>query len=420
MAYTRGMVVGWGRAMLALAAVLLGLVMIGATGTAHAIDIGPGTNLCDALNTLGPGDDLVLEPGDYEGPCTIRRGGLPGRPVVIRARDPRQRPRILYEGRAQNVLHIRADHVILRGLRFGPTQRNIDAIRIIHGDHVIIEDCEFSEVGGIAVVANHTSLRGLTVRRNAVLHSGATGMYFGCHDGMGCVMSDLTVERNYIRHVRAPEQEIGYGIQVKLNSAAIVRDNVVVDTKGPGIMVYGARDPAAVSVVERNFTMGSQHSAGIVVGGGPARVRNNVSVGNREAGIMIENYGRRGLLRGVVVAYNTVAGNGAGGITAPDNGIGDVAIAGNAVQARPGTPAWPGPAPGLRLAGNVECGPACFVSPETRDFSPAPGSILVGAAAGAAEPLAPADDFFGAPRGHPATAGAVEGRRGPVPLGIKP
>jgi hypothetical protein len=40
--------------------------------------------------------------------------------------------------------------------------------------------------------------------------------------------------------VDAQEDEVGYGLQVKLNSTAVIRDNVIVDTKGPGIMVYGA------------------------------------------------------------------------------------------------------------------------------------------------------------------------------------
>ena len=37
-------------------------------------------------------------------------------------------------------------------------------------------------------------------------------------------------------------------------------------------------------------------------------MRNNIAVGNREAGIALEDHGRRGLLRGVVVAHNTVVG----------------------------------------------------------------------------------------------------------------
>src|SRR5262249_60454443 len=98
-------------------------------------------------------------------------------------------------------------------------------------------------------------------------------------------------------------------MQVKLNSVAVIRDNVVVKTKGPGIMVYGSRDLLTRTVVERNFVTASRSSSGIVIGGGPVVVRNNIAVGNADYGIVLENYHRRGLLRGIVVARNTAYGD---------------------------------------------------------------------------------------------------------------
>src|SRR3990167_6632059 len=233
-----------------------------------SVEIGPEADLCAEINALAPGAELVLRPGEYRGPCTVRRGGLPGAPTVIRAKDLADRPRIVYGGATANVLDAKADHVTIRGLGFGPTQRNVDGIRIFSRAGVTVEDCEFSGLGGIAVVANFTSGHGIVVRRNVIRNSGATAMYFGCQDGAWCALTGLVVERNYIRTVRAPDPEIGYGIQVKLNSVAVIRDNVIADTKGPGIMVYGAQDLSAVSMVERNFVMGSLGSSGIVGGGG--------------------------------------------------------------------------------------------------------------------------------------------------------
>jgi hypothetical protein len=63
--------------------------------------------------------------------------------------------------------------------------------------------------------------------------------------------------------------------------------------------VYGASDAANVSAVERNFVAGSRTSSAIVVGGGPAIVRNSVATTSVEAGIGLEDYGRRGPLGGV-------------------------------------------------------------------------------------------------------------------------
>src|SRR5439155_21467264 len=115
-----------------------------------------------------------------------------------------------------------------------------------------IEDCHFTQLGGIAVVASHASVRGLVVRRNVIRDSLATAMYFGCHDGVACTATGLSVEGNFINGVKAPESEVGYGLEVKLNSVGMIRDNIVVNTTGPGIMGYGPSSPTSASVVECN------------------------------------------------------------------------------------------------------------------------------------------------------------------------
>src|SRR3990172_9164580 len=140
---------------------LLGLAMASLLVTAsdaRAAEIGPEADLCAEMNALAPGEELVLRPGDYQGPCTIRRGGLPGAPVVIRAKDVQRRPRILYGGTHANVIDVKADHVVIRGLDLGPTQRGVDAVRVFSRQDVVVEDCRFTGLGGIAVVANHTSI----------------------------------------------------------------------------------------------------------------------------------------------------------------------------------------------------------------------------------------------------------------------
>ncbi|MGH7752561.1 MAG: right-handed parallel beta-helix repeat-containing protein, partial [Gemmatimonadales bacterium] len=270
-----------------------------------AVEITPDADLCAALERLEPGQELVLQPGDYRAGCVVRRGGLPQAPIVVRAADPERRPRLRTERGVGHLIQIRAGDIVIQGLDFGPLV-DADGVRIIFGNRVTVEDCRFFQLGGIAIVANHTSVDGLTVRRNVIADSGATGMYFGCHDGVHCSMTRLLVERNYINGVTAPPGEIGYGMQVKLNSTSVIRDNVIVNTKGPGIMVYGSRDLVGLNVIERNFVSGSSGSSGIVIGGGPVLVRNNVSTANSDAGIGLENYQSRGLLRGIVVAHNTI------------------------------------------------------------------------------------------------------------------
>lgn len=388
---------------------------------AHALEIGPDSNFCAALRGLPPGEDLILQPGDYEGACVIKRGGTLEAPVAIRAADPQRKPRIVYRGRNANVLEVRASHVRIDGLAFAPTQWGVDGIRIFGGTDITVENCEFSGLGGIAVVSNHESVTGLSVLRNSIVGSKSTGMYFGCHEGVKCRVTDLRVEGNFIHQVQATDPEIGYGLEVKLNSVGVIRDNVIVDTKGPGIMVYGSRDALAVSVVERNFVMNSRGSSGIVVGGGPAIIRNNIAVGNVEGGIGLEDYGRRGLLRGIVVAYNTLYKNAEGGVVAPREGrLGEATIASNAIHGRAERRGVPREYRGLRVTGNVDCTwLQCFTNPEGLDFSPTPGSLLSLRGTVSLEPWAPRDDYFGLKRSLLPVMGAVEQGIGSIQLGPK-
>ncbi|MGH2349805.1 MAG: right-handed parallel beta-helix repeat-containing protein [bacterium] len=391
-------------------------------GSASAAEIGPEDAFCPAANALAPGEELVLRPGNYHGPCVLVSGGLPGAPVVIRAADLQRRPRLLYRGRDANVLDIRASHITVRGLAIGPSSADVDGIRVFSTANVVIEDCEFDGIGGVAVAATHNSIAGLVVRRNIIENSESTAMYFGCHDGLTCTVSGLLVERNFIRTVRAPNPEIGYGIQVKLNSTAVMRDNVILNTKGPGIMVYGSRDLLNRSVVERNLVMGSQTSSGIVVGGGPAAIRNNISLLNHGAGIALEDYHVRGLLRSVIVSHNTLYKNAAGGVTAPAGvHVRDVAITNNAVHTLQGAPAVPRGRVDVDLAGNVDCTWAlCFANPEAMDFSPVNGSLLLAPASMRGADSVPPDDYFGTKRSLLPVAGAIQRGAGAIRLGPKP
>ncbi len=386
------------------------------------MEIGPEHDLCAAIVALPLGEELVLRPGDYEGPCVVRNGGTAEKPLVIRGKDPALRPRILNVGNGPNVFNISASHVTIRGLAFGPSRPDVEGVRVVWGDFITIEDCEFDGLGGLAIASNSRGTRALRIRRNRIARSNATAIYIGCHSGTACALEEVVVEGNYIHGVDAPDPQIGYGIQFKLNSWGWIRDNVIVNTKGPGIMVYGATLPGKVSVIERNAVAGSRRSAAIVVGGGPAIVRNNVATDSAEGGIQLEDYGRRGLLRGIVIVHNTVYDNTAGGITVQDAApMTDIRIVNNAVHPRPGTVAYPRSGNGIVSFGNVDCSLArCFRDPGRRDFSPAPGSPLKGTAVPRSDDWMPRDDFTGARRGPVPSVGAFEGPAPPIPLGSKP
>jgi len=407
---------GYKNAFVFLSFIFLALAPAGA-----AKEITPRSGLCREINALRPGQELILRGGRYPGPCTIRRGGRPGAPIVIRAENLLDPPWIVYDGNSDNVINVRADYVTLRGLKIGPTQTNVDGIRIYGRKGITVEDCWFSGTGGIAVVANHQSAQGLIVRRNRVLNTSATAMYFGCHDGVSCVVSDLVIERNFIQRVRAPDPAIGYGIQVKLNSTAVIRDNLVLNSKGPGIMVYGSDTGGRESVIERNF-IGQTRNSGILVGGGPVTVRNNIAVANADGGIAVQNYAHRNLLRGIVVVHNTLYANNAGGIVIPlEEGVVEAEIVNNAVYGLTDTKALPAERTGVQQVGNMDCRAAkCFAEPDRLNFSPYPTSPLVGAGKKLDRSWMPGDDFFGLERTRSLTVGAIQAASGPIIMDIKP
>jgi Right handed beta helix region len=245
-------------------------------------------------------------------------------------------------------------------------------------------------------------------------------MYFGCHDGKACVIEDLVIERNYIHGVDAPNPMIGYGIQVKLNSPAIIRDNTVVDTKGPGIMIYGSHDLSKLSMIERNYVSGSRNSAGIVIAGGPAIVQNNIALKSARAGIEIEDYGQRGLARAIVITHNTAVDNARGAIAVPEKGRVEAVVINNAATARGDEKLFPAAREGMEIRGNVDCTQlGCFADPGANNYSPRADSPLRREIKTDGGRFIPAKDFFEIERGYFPTIGAIQKTTGPVVVGIK-
>jgi hypothetical protein len=382
------------------------------TTIADAKEIGPGEDYCREINDPNAGNEIVLRAGRYQNACKIRRGGTAGAPLTIRAADPANAPAIDYQGTTSNVFEIYAGHIVIRGLQFVYSKTDIDAVRVISGSDITIEDCKFSNLGGIAVVATHRSIKGFTVRRNTITNSRSTVMYFGCHNGLDCVVTDLRIEDNQIQEVTAPNPSIGYGIQVKLNSTAIIRGNRIANTKGPGIMIYGSQRASEISVVERNMVSGSRNSSGIVIGGGPAVVRNNISTHNGEGGIGLQDYANRSLLRNIIVTHNTMYGNQRGGLFISGEKFTDVEIVNNAGVMAQSLVVRGAGATGIHAAGNIDCTTVkCFTDPEKFDFTPAQGSPLIGAGIQVKNGV-PTDDFFGHQRSIRPAVGAVENSRG--------
>ena len=405
----------WKMITAVLASLWLSSLLQSGTAFGRSITVGPSADWCNAINTASPGDEIVFLPGSYTAPCWITARGTASNWILIRSESEvdGQRATFAYPGSAANVLELRnAAYVILRGFAFAPTQDAVDAIRIRQANDIIIERNTFTGIGGVSIPANDsgTNIPRLTIRYNVFRNLQSTGIYLGCHEG-NCKVTDILVEGNFIDGVTS--SGVGYGLEIKLNSYGTVRDNTVYRTKGPGLMAYGSNQGDPPTIFEGNYVEGSRTDGGIVIGGGPAIVRNNILVGNTYGGISAQNYASRNLQRDVWIVHNTVLNNADSGINVQGwtTGANNV-IAYNAILPRSGTAALRPTAPVGAIVGNVTCGSAtpCFVNASTApyDLWPTLTSPLLDVAGGGTEPWRPNDDFMGLSRGNAADVGAFE------------
>ena len=402
----------------ALAAVAL-IVAAGLLAPPHVSaathDVQPGSDWCDTINSAAPGDVVEFAAGDYPETCWIRATGEAGNRIVIRSADPDDPAHFTYDGNSSNVLDLvdGASYFTLKDLYFEPTQPAITAIKNKAAHHVRIEGCEFHGIGGISIAANGSSeveRSHIEIVDNRFIDLEATGIYIGCHDGEACQIDDTLIEGNLIKNVDS--DNVGYGLEIKLNSVATIRDNAIYNAKGPALMVYGSNDGDDPSIVEGNYVEGSRTDSAILVGGGPAIVRNNVALGGNYASIGTQDYGGRGLQSGIRIVHNTVLPSD-GAAIAVDNwtaNSGNV-IAHNAIFSGSKPALDPADPPGT-VRDNVECSSAsaCFVRGDGApyDLWPKQGGPLHDAVSDASADWVPDVDFMGIERSSPLDVGAFE------------
>ncbi len=374
----------------------------------------PDLPWCSIVNQAQPGSEIVFAPGAYSEPCSIRASGTAAAGIVIRSENDSSnaRARLTYAGATSNVLQVFGSYLTIRGFEFRPNSDAVISLRIMGGaQSLTVERNVFGGFGNVALSANSGSTANLVIRDNMFLDLENTAVYVGCHDG-SCVSTNLLFERNFIRGVRASDpNSVGYGIEVKLNSWGLVRDNTIVNTKGPPIMTYGLQQGDQASTIEGNYVEGSREEGGIVIGGGPAIVRNNIAVNNAYGGISAQDYNRRHLQRNVWIVHNTLINNGDSGINTQGWSAGaNNVIANNAILPKAYTVALRPAMPAGTIVGNVTCTPACFVNAIAApyDFWPAERSPLMDVAQPGSEVLKIFDEFMGAPRGPRPAAGGLE------------
>lgn len=309
------------------AATIYGLSVFLCSAFVHAAEIGPGDNLESAVSALSPGDELVLRGGRYffDENVTLSANGTASQPITVRAKDGEQA--IIEQATTNhNVVEINgSSHLIIRGIGFTGGSHGI---RLLNSDFITIEDCEIQETGDVAISANSGgTYEGLRILRNHIHHTNGTGegMYLGCNND-GCRVANSLIEGNYIHHTNRPSVEQGDGIELKEGSYGnTIRDNVIHDTKYPGIILYSNRGNGPQNIVEGNVIWNvSDNTVQIAA---DAIIRNNVILGN----VSLQSH-QSGSPSNIEFVHNTVISNGNG--LEVRNVSGPVLIANNAVYAQ--------------------------------------------------------------------------------------
>lgn len=286
-------------------------------GTGRIWEVYPGEDYRQILPKLQPGDELVFHEGVYEGPAVLEVFALPDKPIIIRGYgNGEARPVFLWEGKGVVLWSLVAEHVILDYLEFQSTY--VYAVRLGSPQKgvkdLIVQNCVFRDCNwNFSCNYSNVDYEDVRVLNNQFIRPKSTPVYIGHHAGITKV-SGFVFEGNFIDGSRIVSTDIiGYGIELKLNvKGAIVRNNLIANTKGPGIMVYGAENGTAedANIVEENIVMGSRINPGIEVGAGPSVVRRNIVLDCAPGGICVADYGGRRLIYDITVSDNTCAGNG--------------------------------------------------------------------------------------------------------------
>ncbi|MDH3468113.1 MAG: right-handed parallel beta-helix repeat-containing protein [Gammaproteobacteria bacterium] len=295
--------------------------------SAHATEIGPTDDLEAAVASLSSGEELVLRGGRYffDENVTLTANGTAAQPITIRAKTG-DKPVIEQATAFHNVVEIsNSSYVIVRGIEFTGGSHGI---RLMSSDFITIEDCEIQETGDVAISANAGgTYEGLKILRNHIHHTNGTGegMYLGCNND-GCRVINSLIEGNYIHHTNRATVEQGDGIEIKEGSYGnVIRDNVIHDTKYPGIILYSTVGNGPANTIEGNVLWNvSDNTIQIAA---DAVVRNNIVLGN----ISFQSH-QSGSPSNIQLVHNTVINSGSG--IEVRNVSGPVLIANNAVYSQ--------------------------------------------------------------------------------------
>jgi parallel beta helix pectate lyase-like protein len=296
-----------------------------------ALEIGPTDDLRSAFNSLSAGDTLVLRGGEYSVNAQLRieLNGTRSSPIVVTNKSG-EKPVIKQLSGNHNVLEIyRSSFLEIQGLTFTGGSHGI---RLMDSDDVTIAGCEILETGDVALSANSGgTYSNLRILNNHIHHTNGTGegMYLGCNND-ACRIENSLIAGNYVHHTNRANVEQGDGIELKEGSSGnIIRDNVIHDTKYPGILTYGVVGNGPSNIIEGNVIWNTADFS--IQTASDAIIRNNIILGE---GVGFQSH-QASRPANIEFTHNTLIVEGDG--VQVRNIVGPIVIANNAVFSQSGT-----------------------------------------------------------------------------------
>jgi len=276
------------------------------------------------MTALKPGDELVFHEGIYQRllPVDHHVGGTVDKPIIIRGYGNGQ-ARPVFHNDAQNTntwelkfsnievsyiefLQRPGGRIRIDGVRKGLIDRNgtvanTGFVQTIGGstisnvaENITFRNCVFRNQSAnaytITTNSTGTEYNNLVLEGNMFVDATNSGLYIGQQEGL-CPHHGLIIRNNFFNYsglARAVGgSEVGYTIQTKRGVTGLVlEDNIIIAGQGPGIFFYGAMpnydlETTRRSYIRNNIFAGGRN-AGILVGGGPITIENNIVIGNSQ------------------------------------------------------------------------------------------------------------------------------------------
>lgn len=403
--------------------------MVFLIGAALAADVtlSPGDDVATLTAALQPGDEVVFTAGTYTlgGPVTWTGLGTADQPIVLRG----QGDVTLELTKGWVVAYVTGSTFLtVQNLAFRSAETNTESgsgLVIDDSSDVTVKDVEVGPINGTALYLSGNNAR-ITVQDTHLHDSWGNGVYAGCGDA-SCWTEDSTLTRLWVHDTA--EDRSGIELDPGCQGVAIT-DSVVYRVGGYGIVTdsaeYGDRNS-----IEGNAVWEAIY-AGIYVRGS-ALVRNNVVFNTSGNGLLLTD-GDRGTAQDTVVSFNTISDTGEEGVEIHDwAGYTGMVLANNVIANPTGRALAfneTGYDDSTYISGNVVTGLVDglldtyagadspyvdgagwhdFVDAEAWDFYLVPGASPIDAADPSAGTFVPEEDFNGGPRdGAAPDAGAYE------------